>query len=180
MAAAEAAMFDDVVVSNNKDLVKQLFLWSRELREAAKMEEKNQGSISRQLKRFKSTLDQMKFTFPNNDKLVNEIITDLVRKFETKWNEETRRQIDMNKRAREILLRWGSFSKAYVEKAELLCDNNDHVKTRKSWIVLSLLVGLVAPIIGTLPFVITIEQDGEDPSRDRLMTSAVWFGCTLW
>ena len=48
MAAAETAMFDDVVVSNNKDLVKQLFLWSRELRRAAEMEEKEKEEQKRQ------------------------------------------------------------------------------------------------------------------------------------
>ena len=117
MAAAEASMFDDVVVSNNKDLVKQIFLWSRELRKAAEMEDKKIGSISRQLKEFQSILTTMKFTFPDNDKLVNDIITDLVRQFEMNWKEETRRQIDISTRTRELLLRWGCFSEQYVERA---------------------------------------------------------------
>ena len=49
----------------------------------------------------------MKFTFPDNDKLVDEIMTDLVNQFEENWKEETMRQRDMSTRAREILLRWG-------------------------------------------------------------------------
>ena len=53
---------------------------------------------------------------------MDDIIQDLVKKFETNWNEETKRQIDMAKRAREILLRWGEFSEQYVERYVLSVD----------------------------------------------------------
>ena len=53
MAAAEVAMFDDVVVSNNKDLVKQIFLWSDALRTASTLEEFKSGSISAILNEYK-------------------------------------------------------------------------------------------------------------------------------
>ena len=98
----------------------------------------------------------MKFTFPNNDKLVDEIMTDLVSQFERNWKKEEERQRNMAVRARELLLRWGSFSEDYVERAELLCDVDRNDGKRKSWIVLAIFVAFVAPMIGTLPFVITI------------------------
>lgn len=170
-AAAEAAMFDDVVVSNNKDLVKQLFLWSRELRKAAEMEEKNKGSISRQLNCFQSILAKMKFTVPDNDKLVNGIITDLVRKFETNWKEESRRQIDMSARAREILLRWGCFSEQYVERAGFL--ESDHFSYfRIKTICRLFFMGVIAPVIGALPFSFEVTSD---PSEDVAIGS-LWYG----
>ena len=120
----------------------------------------------------------MKFTFPDNDKLVDEIMRDLVTQFEENWKEETERQKDMSRRAREILLRWGTFSEDYVERAELLCDNNDG--KRKSWMVLSVLVGVVAPMVAVVPFLFALEKDGEDdPSRDALIVSSIWMGCVV-
>ena len=175
MAAARPEMFDDVVVTNNPKLWKRIFSWSEELRTSAKKEKKHPGSISNQLKRFRDVLATMKFTFPDNDKLVDEIMTDLVKQFEENWNEETRRQKDMAKRAREILLRWGCFSEDYVERAELLCDSG--VKNRRSWVLLSVLIGVIAPMIAVLPFILALEGDGEDPSRDGLVVSSVWLGC---
>ena len=62
-----------------------------------------------------------------------------------------------------------------MERAELLCDDNDG--KRRSWIVLSLLVGVVAPMVAVVPFLFALEKDGEDdPSRDGLMVSSVWMG----
>jgi hypothetical protein len=180
MAAARPEMFDDVVTSNNSDLVRQILSWSEELRTSAKKEKKNPGSISNQLNRFRAVLDTMKFTFPDNDKLVDEIMTDLVRKFENNWNEETRRQNDMAKRAREILLRWGCFSEDYVERAELLCDGKDR-EQRQWWYTpgLILIVAALAPIVGMLPFTFSLERDGVDPSTDIdvLNIMSIWFGC---
>jgi hypothetical protein len=176
MAAARPEMFDDVVTSNNSDLVRQIFLWSEELRASAKKEKKHPGSISNQLNRFRDVLATMKFTFPDNDKLVDEIMTDLVKQFEKNWKEETRRQKDMAARTREILLRWGCFSEDYVERAELLCDL-DGRKHRRSWILLSVIIGVIAPMIGVLPYVFALKKNNEDPSRDGLIISSVWVGC---
>ena len=51
---------------------------------------------------------------------------------------------------------------------------------RKSWMVLSLLVGVVAPMVAVVPFVFALEKDGEDdPSREGLMVSSVWLGCVV-
>ena len=64
-----------------------------------------------------------------------------------------------------------------MERAELLCDKDDG-KRRKLWMVLSLLVGVVAPVVAVLPFVFGLERDGDDdPSRKGLMASSVWVGC---
>eukprot|EP00938_MAST-03A_sp_MAST-3A-sp1_P000488 g488.t1 len=102
----------------------------------------------------------------------------VVNRFKTNWNDETERQKDMSRRARDILLRWGTFSEVYVERAELLCDHND--EKRKSWMVLSMLVGVVAPTVAVVPFLFALEKDGEDdPSRDALMMSSVWMNCVL-
>ena len=106
MAAAKPDMFDDVVVTNNPKLMKTIFLWSHALRISAQREKKYPGSISNQLKKYQDVLKTMKFTFPNNDTLVDTIIKDLVKQFEENWNEETQRQKDMAKRVSEILLRW--------------------------------------------------------------------------
>ena len=54
-----------------------------------------------------------------------------------------------------------------MERAELLCDKDDG--KRKSWILLSLLVGVVAPILGVVPVLFALEKDEEDdPSREGL------------
>jgi len=175
MAAAGPEMFDDVVMSNSLDLVIQMCGWSHQLRTSARNEKKLPGSIARQLEVFRAVLEAMKFTFPNDQELVNKLITKLVSRFKENWNEETRRQKDMAKRAREILLRWGCFSEDYVERAELLCDSKSRLKIRRSWILLSVIVCVITPSIAILPFMWSLEGDGEDPSRDSLVVSSVWF-----
>ena len=84
------------------------------------------------LENFEAVLRTMKFTVPSDTTLVRTIMHDVVNRFKTNWNEETKRQNDMARRAREILLRWGSFSEDYVERAELLCDRSDG-NERRSW-----------------------------------------------
>ena len=125
----------------------------------------------------------MKFTFPDNDTLVDAIIQDLVKQFENNWNEETQRQKDMAKRVSEILLRWGSFSEDYVERAELLCDLPEEKTTTKKvslW-VLILVVAIIAPAISAVPFTFALEGEGVDPSTDKvgLIVSSVWMGCIV-
>ena len=67
-----------------------------------------------------------------------------------------------------------------MERAELLCDAEGNNGERRSWLVLSLLVGLVAPMLTVLPFLFALEKNGEDdPSRDGLVVSSVWLGCTI-
>lgn len=66
-----------------------------------------------------------------------------------------------------------------MERAELLCDKDDG-KRRKSWMVLSLLVGLVAPMVAVVPYLFALEKDEEDdPSKDGLVVSSVWMGCIV-
>ena len=44
--------------------------------------------------------------------------------------------------------------------------------------VLSLLVGVVAPMVAVVPFVFALETDDEDdPSREGLTVSSIWLGC---
>ena len=172
MAAAKPEMFDDVVVSNNFDLVKQIYLWSRCLRDSAVNEEKEPGSIARQLREFQDVLVTMKFTFPGNDILVDEIIKDLVAKFEMNWNEEMRRQSDMAVRAREILLRWGCFSEDYVERAGSL-ESGDRTLNWSQTMLRLVCIGMVAPLLAILPFAFEVTTD---PSEDEFIRS-FWFGC---
>jgi len=80
-----------------------------------------------QLELFQAALGAIKFTFPKDRELVNEIMTDLVTEFNENWDEEAKRQNDMAKRARELLLRWGEFSEEYVERAGFL------KKDKESW-----------------------------------------------
>ena len=122
----------------------------------------------------------MKFTFPDNDTLVDAIIQDLVNQFEENWNEETQRQKDMAKRVSEILLRWGSFSEDYVERAELLCDLPKEKMTSKRvplWVPI-LAVAVISPAISVVPFTFALEGDGVDPSTEKesLILSSVWLG----
>ena len=127
MAAARPEFFDDVVMSNSLDLTIQIFGWSHKLRTSAQSENKHAELISKQLELFQAALGAMKFTFPKDRELVNEIMTDLVTEFNENWDEEAKRQNDMAKRARELLLRWGEFSEEYVERAGFL------KKDKESW-----------------------------------------------
>ena len=65
-----------------------------------------------------------------------------------------------------------------MERAELLCDL-DSRKDRRSWMLLSVLIGVIAPMIAVLPYMLALEQSGKDPSRDSLVVSSVWLGCII-
>jgi len=178
MAAAKPEAFEDVVMSNSKKLVVRIGMWSRALRVAADHVKSDRDfAIEVMLDAFEAVLYRKKFTVSSDTALVRTIMHDVANRFKTNWDEESIRQKDMTKRAREILLRWGCFSKDYVERAELLCDSG--VKNRRSWVLLSVLIGVVAPMIAVLPFMLALEGDREDPSGDGLVVSSVWLGCIL-
>ena len=63
-----------------------------------------------------------------------------------------------------------------MERAELLCDL-DGRKDRRSWVLLSVIVGVIAPMIAILPYMFALGGDGEDPSKDGLVVSSLWLGC---
>ena len=182
MAAAKPEAFNDVVVSNNPKLAKQIFLWSDALRKSARKEKKIPGSISLQLKKYQDVLCTMKFTFPNNDTLIDDNIKDLVKQIEENWNDEVKKQNDMARRAHDILLRWGSFSEDYVERSELLCDLPKEKKKlttkRHSLWILILVVAVIAPFVALIPFTFALEGNEVDPSSDEvgLVSSSVWSG----
>jgi hypothetical protein len=156
-AASPPSQFDNVVISNNSDLRMQIFRWSDELRDAAKLEKFKPGSIAEVLEDFKRLLATKTFTWPGNDTLVIKIIEDLVKKFKLNWEEESKRQSSMGQRARELLLSWGQFSNQYVERA-FRQDANDGVS-----IVLQLLgVVIVGPVIAMIPFLFEITETPED------------------
>jgi len=177
MAAANPEYFNDVVMSNSGALVKRIFIWSDTLRDAARLEKVKPGSVRSILHHFKTILSKKKFGFRENDmKTVDELLTDLVTQFETNWDEESRRQKNMASRAREILLRWGSFSDDYIERAELLCDSSRHNNEKKTRndILCGFCVAVLAPSLATIPFVFNIEN--VDPSKDGIFISSLWLG----
>ena len=109
MAAAKEEMFDDVVMSNEKKLYLRIRTWSGALRFAASaVKHERDTTIGVMLDAFEAVLKSMKFTVPSDTTLVKEIMHSVVNRFKTNWNEETKRQKDMSRRATEILLRWGT------------------------------------------------------------------------
>ena len=175
-AAADKSQFDDIVVSNSEKLLTRIFLWTEQLRKAARKQKTKPQALLRVLEEFDKELKSKQFSFSSDEGVVRELMTKLINQFADNWKGEVKKQKSMSKRAREILLRWGCFSEDYVEKAELLCDSG--VKNRRSWVLLSVLVGMIAPMIAVLPYMLALEERGEDPSRDSLVVSSVWLGCT--
>jgi len=177
-AAADKSQFNDIVVSNSKKLRTQIFLWTEQLREAARKQKTKPRALRDLLEDFDQELTSKQFSFSSDKPVVRELMTKLINQFADDWKGEVEKQSTMSRRAREILLRWGCFSEDYVERAELLCDI-DHVKDRRSWILLNLIVGVFAPAIAVLPFVFSLEEDGVDPTKERLVVSSVWLGFLL-
>jgi len=177
-AAADKSQFDDIVVSNSEKLRTRIFLWTEQLRKAARKQKSKPQALRNVLDEFDKELKSKQFSFSSDESVVRELMTKLIHQFADNWKGEVEKQNTMSKRAREILLRWGCFSEDYVEKAELLCDSG--VTSRRSWVLLSVLVGVIAPMIAVLPCMLALEADGEDPSRDGLIVSSVWVGCTQW
>jgi hypothetical protein len=181
--AARPEMFDDVVRTNNKELYGKMLTWTVALRSAVQLEKSSPHteSVRFMLEAFECVLSTMKFTFPADTALVREIMHKVIERFTSDWKEESKRQNDMAKRAREILLRWGCFSEDYVERAELLCTRKDR-EERRWWYMPGLIVTVaaLAPVVGMLPYTFSLEPGGVDPSTDKdtLNLISVWFGCT--
>eukprot|EP00938_MAST-03A_sp_MAST-3A-sp1_P005835 g5835.t1 len=126
MAAAKKEMFDDVVMSNEDDVYLRVRTWSGALRFAASsVKHERERTIGVMLDAFEAVLYRMKFTVPSDTKLVRGIMHDVVERFKENWQSECDRQMNMAKRAREILLRWGEFSEEYVERAGFLREDHD-------------------------------------------------------
>jgi len=174
-AAADKSQFDDIVVSNSEKLRTQIFVWTGQLRKAAAKQKTEPRALRDLLEDFHTELKSKQFSFSSDESMVRELMTKLINQFADDWKGEVKKQISMSKRAREILLRWGCFSEDYVERAELLCDSG--INDRRSWILLSVVVGVIAPIIAILPYMFALGGDGEDPSKDGLVVSSLWLGC---
>jgi hypothetical protein len=167
VATAGQHRFDDIVWSNNENLRTKIYAWARTLLVAAKKKE-----IRKALEKFQIELTKKRFTWPDNDKLVDKIITDLVDKFATYWKEEKERQQTMSTRAHEILLRWGEFSNEYIKETKLL----QQEKEESGWMLRSFgkLVGLsiIGPFIASIPFFLKITDD----CVKSLIGHALWYG----
>ena len=179
-AAADKSQFDDIVVSNSEKLRTQIFVWTEQLREAARKQKKTPRALRDLLEDFDKELQSKLFSFTSDESVVRELMTKLINQFAHDWKGEVEKQISMSKRAREILLRWGCFSEDYVERAELLCESQN-VKSRRSCIFLSVVVGVFVPVISVCPFLISLEEDGEDPTQETfsLLVSSIWMGVLI-
>jgi hypothetical protein len=178
-AAADKSQFDDIVVSNSQKLRTQIFVWAEQLREAARKQKTKSRALRDLLEDFDKELTSKRFSFSSDESVVRELMTKLINQFADDWKGEVEKQNSMSKRAREILLRWGCFSEDYVERAELLCDGKER-EQRKWWYMPSIIVivALLAPIVGMLPYTFSLEGDGVDPSTDEYILNliSIWMG----
>jgi len=164
MAAATPDVFDDVVMSNSLDLTIRICGWSNELRKSSRKEKKHPGSIAYQLEIFRAALGAMKFTRLGDHKLVNNIMTDLVKQFRENWEQEKKRQNGVAEHDRAVLLRWGEFSEQYVEKAEFL--RKEKVKCNEIFrTLMQMLVLLVCPVLTLIAFSFDVTEDPSDYSN---------------
>jgi hypothetical protein len=147
-AAADKSCFDDIVVSNSEKLRMKILTWTEQLREAAKTPRK----LRDLLQDFEKELQSKLFAYVLDESVVRVLMTNLIDQFCGDWKGEVEKQNTMSNRAREILLRWGCFSEDYVERAELLCDSGG--KNKRSWMMLSVLIGVIIPMIAVLPFIL--------------------------
>ncbi len=175
-AAADKSQFDDIVVSNSEKLRTKIFLWTEQLRKAARKQKVKPRALRDLLQDFDEELKRKLFSFASDKDTVRSLMIKLVNQFTDDWKGEVEKQISMSRRAREILLRWGSFSEDYVERAELLCDLEENDGKRTSCVLLGVMVGAVAPMIAIVPFLFALEKDGDDPSREGWIRSSVWLG----
>jgi hypothetical protein len=176
-ATADNSQFDDIIISNSEFLINKIFLLSQDIRDEAKKHQNanSKNALRDLMKEFSDRLQSKTFTLTSDAFTVKNLMSNFIDMLANEWKGEVEKQKSMGKRAREILLRWGCFSEDYVERAELLCDSG--VKNRRSWMMLSVLIGVMTPMIAVLPFMFALEGDGEDPSRDGLVVSSVWLGC---
>jgi hypothetical protein len=176
-AMSKPERFQDMIMTNVSTLRTEIYMWSLTLRAANKS---GTASLKQALDSFEKMLNNKHFTSEGDSSLVRRLIHESIHRLGTSWDEEVERQNQMSKRAREILLRWGCFSEDYVERAELLCDSNNCTNDkRSSWILLSIIVVVIVPMVAILPYVFSLEVNGEDPSREGLVVSSVWLGCNL-
>ena len=105
VAMSEPERFDDVVISNSNSLKTEILLWSLTLRGAEKA---GLSTLRKALSSFESMLENKSFTREEDSQIVHGIIHKYVQKLSKEWGEEKIRQNDMARRAREILLRWGT------------------------------------------------------------------------
>lgn len=84
---------------------------------------KNSDSLDLALKNFGSKLRQKRFSMPSDSVMVIEMMEGLIERFAKDWNKEREKQRTMLKRARQMLLNWGSFSDNYIARAGFLAES---------------------------------------------------------
>ena len=175
-AAADKAQFDDIVISNSDKLSTTIYVWSGQLREAAKKQEIDPKSLRHLLSSFEEELTTKHFTNVSSGYVARDLMSKLVERFAENWSGEVERQTSMSLRAREILLRWGEFSESYVKEARLLKQENE--ESGWMWWSLGKLVGLslLGPTLAMLPFMLKLTDD----CVGSLVGHSVWMGGTFF
>ncbi len=166
-AAANKSQFDDIVVSNSEKLRTKIYLWTEQLREAARKQNSEPMALRNLLVDFRDELNTKSFTFDSDKSTVDKLMKKLIAQFVDDWDGEVEKQKSMSKRAREILLRWGCFSEQYEERAGFLESGNASDLMRMTSVRL-FFIGVVAPLFALLPYSFEVTRD---PNEDVVLTS---------
>ena len=153
IVASSKDRFSDIVLSNSDKLRDEIFVLSDILGDGLKRHEHEKS-----MKEYMKILETKKFSFGTDVELVRDIVRRLVDKFAKKaaWKEEQTRQKKIGRRAREILLRWGSFSQHYIEKSRMIAlENEDEIDDDTNVIIFQFLcIAIFPPLIALLLFVL--------------------------
>jgi len=117
IVASSKDRFSDIVLSNSEKLKNEIFVWSDILRDGLKRHEHKKA-----MDEYMKILDTKQFSFGTDVELVRDIVKRLVEKFAEKenWKEESSRQKKLGRRARDILLKWGTFSDHYISRSGMI------------------------------------------------------------
>ena len=173
-AASDRKQFENIVISNSKCLVNQIFKWTERLREAAS--NNNTHALRDVLNHFDSILKTKKFSFSNDEEVVRGLMTKLIHQFCEDWSGEVKKQNVMSKRAREILLRWGSFSENYIERAGFLSSSSSSLPSSSTHMMIPriILLTFVAPCVATVPFLVNITPSQSMPAQSSALTTMIF------
>ena len=153
-AAAGKAQFNNIVVTNATNLQCLLAEWTELLRRMAA--NKDRSVLKKSLSYFEKKLTEMIFTFESDLEPCMKMLNSLVTKFADNWEAEVAKQKSMKKRAREILLSWGSFSPQYVETLRLH-DKERPAKMYSELLVMFLGMAIVPTALACVLFVLPID-----------------------
>eukprot|EP00940_MAST-03C_sp_MAST-3C-sp2_P003174 g3174.t1 len=121
-AASEKDRFDEVVLCNDESVRDEIYRWTEQLRASSKTPKR----LRTALESFRDMLKRKKFFVASDAAIVSTMMDSLVRKFIGSWNEEVSKQRSIAKRARRLLLRWGEFTDAYIDRTGMCAPRSAH------------------------------------------------------